>query len=144
MRNLVFPKASLVLLKQGKPPLLLNEGTITARDAGVFGQRVQNEEGGLGVVAGPMGLLQLHPEAAGNLGERFRLLGALDFTCPNERIDPVDVAAESGRELGGAFVCGQTRELVREECAVEGGVVGGRDARIERGGDLVRNGFEAR
>jgi hypothetical protein len=87
-----LPAPAFVRLEEANASLLLNERPIRPWNASVFGQGIKNAEGGFGVLARAVGLLERDAEALRDFGEGTRTLLGLYFASPNERVDPRDLA----------------------------------------------------
>ena len=79
-----------------EPALLLNERSERSRDPRVPSEGIKNAQARLGIVTRPMRILQSHPQPGRNFSKCLRSLFALNFSCPDERIDPFDLAAQRG------------------------------------------------
>ncbi len=83
-----LPAAAFVRLQEADAALLLDQGAVRPRNARVFGERVEDAEGGLGVLARAVGFFERDAEPLQRRRRGRATFVGLDFARPHERVDP--------------------------------------------------------
>src|SRR5258708_4102643 len=88
------PPATLVGLVESEAALLSYHGSVTARDSRVLAQLEEDAQGCLGVIGRAVSVLERDAEPRRHVSEGARPLLLLQLAGPDERVDPLDVAAQ--------------------------------------------------
>lgn len=137
--SLASPAGTSVGLRTPKTSLLGDERAVASRHARVFSQGIQHAQRGFCVVGGAVCVLEVNAQTARDLAKGARALSGLQFTRPNERVKPIDLASQRrGKPFAGGHA--RTARFCEEKSSIEFRVVGCRHRPLKErehfGGDV--------